>query len=263
MKKPLLWLCLLLLSFVGLAQTPASFQLESVIGTPLVAPSDVAVDAQGYIYTLEDEPFYWLQRGFVTKLNAQGRYVGRIDVRKPNYARPISCQGAAMAMDAAGNIYVVDTGVGEVRKFSPTGQLLLTVKHPGWSPCFLFNPTNLTLDAAGNIYVVGPQFVQKYNAQGVMQWNYATATSATPAPTSRVMDVTVDAAGNVFYLHSGFTIYKLSPAGQLLQSMPVNRAGQYTLGGTYDSSLLVDATGNFYVGISGGSPRVNALKRSA
>ena len=254
MKKPLLWLCLLLLPFAGLAQTPASFQLESVIGTPLFSPSDVAVDAQGYIYTLEDEPFYWLRRGFVTKLNAQGRYVGRIDVRKPNYARPISCQGAAMAMDAAGNIYVVDTGVGEVRKFSPTGQLLLTVKHPGWSPCFLFNPTNLTLDAAGNIYVVGPQFVQKYNAQGVMQWNYATATSPTPAPTSRVMDVAVDAAGNVFYLHSGFTIYKLSPAGQLLQSIPVNRAGQYTLGGTYDSSLLVDATGNFYVGISGGSP---------
>ena len=254
MRKLLPWLCLVLFPFASRAQLPPAFQLERIIGTPLFAPSDIAVDTQGYMYVLEDEPYYSSKRGVVTKLSPQGQYVGRIDISKANYARPYNCDGSALAMDAAGNLYIADTGAGEVRKFSPAGLLLRTFTDTRWHSCFLFNPKNLTVDAAGNLYVVDGIRVQKFNAQGVAQWEYAPVQTLPVNSPTRPIDVAVNAAGQAFVLNASAAIVPLGAAGQPLPALSVVQAGAYYLTISNSASLVIDAMGSFYVGRPGGSP---------
>ena len=255
MLKILPWLCLLL-SLPSLAQRPPALKLETVLGTPIYSPSDVAVDARGYMYLLEDDEFVGSKPVLITKLDPQGRFVERINVSKPNYVRPYNCNGSSLALDATGNLYIADNGAGEVRKFSPTGQLLLTFHDSQWRTCSYFNnPTNLTVDAAGGVFVVDDQQVQKFNALGTRQWTYRLPITPRPGyPDARLLDVAADATGSVYVVDSETTISKLSATGQLLSSVNVQQAGNHILTGNHISSLVLDPAGNFYVGLSGGSP---------
>jgi hypothetical protein len=169
MLRRLRWLFFLLLPYLGWAQTAPSFQFESILGAPLFSPDGVAVDGQGFIYVLEDDPISSPKRGFVNKLDPQGHFVTRFDINKPGYVPGYTCDGSALVLDAAGNMYISDHNAGEVRKFSPTGQLLRTVKDNRWQPCSLYNPNDLAVDAAGNIVVGDDIRVQKFDAQGTPQ----------------------------------------------------------------------------------------------
>lgn len=249
MIKRLRWLLLLLLPYAALAQTAPSFRVESVLGTPLFSPSDVAVDGQGFIYVLEDDPYLSGRGGWVNKLDPRGRFVTRFDITKPNYVRSYGCDGSALALDAAGNLYVGDRSAGEVRKYGPTGQPLLAFRDRHWQPCSIFNPDDLTVDAAGNIVVLDAIRVQKFDAQGVQQWEYAPLVTAQfGRPDVSLLSVQTDAAGNVYCLNSNFIITQLSPAGQVLRTIDLGKPG-FNKG-----TLALDAAGNFYVGSFGGNP---------
>jgi sugar lactone lactonase YvrE len=247
MLKQLRQLLLLLLPYVSLAQPVPSFQLTGVLGTPLFSPTDVAIDGQGFIYVLEDNGYFSVKPGYVNKLDAQGHFITRLNIRKPNYTPPYGCEGSALALDARGNLYLADHGAGEVRKLSPSGQLLLTFKDRYWRECSLYNPTDLTVDAAGNIFVLDDLRLQKFNAQGVQQWEYALPVVVTPGvPAVHPWAVRADVAGNVYYLNSDYSITKLSATGQVLQTIVLSQRGYSS------ATLALDAAGNFYVGLSGG-----------
>jgi sugar lactone lactonase YvrE len=249
MLRRLRWLFFLLLPYLGWAQTAPSFQFESVLGTPLFSPSDVAVDSQGFIYVLEDDPISSPKRGFVNKLDPQGHFVTRFDINKPGYVPGYTCDGSALVLDAAGNMYISDHNAGEVRKFSPTGQLLRTIRDSRWQPCSLYNPKDLAVDAAGSIVVGDDIRVQKLDAQGTPRWEYAPPVTLQPGvPEVHLWAVDTDTAGNVYFLNSKSEITKLSPAGQVLQTIQIDKLG------LSKNTLALDAAGNFYVGVSGGSP---------
>jgi sugar lactone lactonase YvrE len=249
MLRRLRWLFFLLLPYLGWAQTAPSFQFESILGAPLFSPDGVAVDGQGFIYVLEDDPISSPKRGFVNKLDPQGHFVTRFDINKPGYVPGYTCDGSALVLDAAGNMYISDHNAGEVRKFSPTGQLLRTVKDNRWQPCSLYNPNDLAVDAAGNIVVGDDIRVQKFDAQGTPQWEYAPPVTLQPGvPEVHLWAVDTDATGNVYFFNSRSEITKLSPAGQVLQTIQIDKLG------LSKNTLVVDAAGNFLVGVSGGSP---------
>jgi sugar lactone lactonase YvrE len=238
MRKLLLWFCLLL-PFASQAQIPTDFKLEKIRGTPLHSPLDLVVDRQSYIHVLDD--------GFVTKLDSQGVFVRRVPLTNPANS---NSQGYAFSMDAAGNYYVVDFGGGEVRKYNPEGQVLLTFGKTGLLPGQLYQPTSLRVNDAGSIYVIeqSSSRLQKFDAQGKLEWVFDTA----PNPTNTILradGLGLDQAGNAYVLESDFAVIKISPTGQFIQRLELANAPPRGLSvGSF--SLTLDEAGNLYVGMS-------------
>ncbi|UYZ61231.1 DUF7619 domain-containing protein [Hymenobacter latericus] len=248
MIKRLLLFCGLLLPLLCAAQLPADFKLRKVIGTPVSFPQGVAVDGQGFMYVLE--------RSFVTKLDPQGSYVDQLDVTNPDPAR-VNSGGYGFCLDAAGNLYVADFGYGEVRKFSPGGQLLLAFSTGGNSANGIVgipNPENVVVDAAGNVYVAGSNpagGVRKFNPQGQPQWSF-TLPPPNPATPVRAKALALDRSGRLLVLGSNFTVSRVSSDGQLESQVPVRVPG-YTERDDVDALLAVDPAGNLYTTISQGN----------
>jgi sugar lactone lactonase YvrE len=63
---------------------------------------------------------------------------------------------SAIAADAAGNLYVLDTGNHRVQKFGPGGKHLATFGRQGQGPGEFYYPAWLAVDAEGFLYVSDP-----------------------------------------------------------------------------------------------------------
>ncbi|GAB3222423.1 hypothetical protein GCM10027346_00190 [Hymenobacter seoulensis] len=235
--------CLLLLPLASWAQTPSTFQLNTVFGTPLENPQDVAAAAHRYIYILDD--------GLVTQLDAEGRFVAQLDPKSPNANKAKLANIRAIGADAAGNLYVADRGAREVRKFSPSGQLLLTFTHPHWvSDEYAYRdnyPISLTVDAAGNVYALEYTRTLKFNTQAQLQWVYDPRdywTTGGVFGISGGRDIAINSQGLVFCLDYGHTVTVLDAAtGKKQRSFSV-KDQSYT--DSAHPSLAVDAAGNVY-----------------
>ena len=73
-----------------------------------------------------------------------------------------------MAVDAAGNIYILDTGNRRIQKFGPDGKYLLTLGRKGQGPGEFSNPDSLGFDAKGLLYVFdeGQRRIQVLRPEG-------------------------------------------------------------------------------------------------
>jgi hypothetical protein len=65
-----------------------------------------------------------------------------------------------IAMDSAGNIYILDSGNQRIQKFTPEGKYLATIGRKGQGPGEFNYPSSLDIDGQGNLYVLDP-FVKK------------------------------------------------------------------------------------------------------
>ncbi|HSA96464.1 MAG TPA: NHL repeat-containing protein [Acidobacteriota bacterium] len=63
---------------------------------------------------------------------------------------------SAIAIDATGDLYVLDTGNHRIQKFSPDGKYLATFGRQGQGPGEFYYPVWLAIDANGFIYVTDP-----------------------------------------------------------------------------------------------------------
>lgn len=80
-----------------------------------------------------------------------------------------------IAVDAAGNFYVTDTGNKRVQKFSPDGEFLQTWGGGGIVPGSFEEPVGIDIDPEGNIYVADTwnHRIQKFDANfnPILQWD--------------------------------------------------------------------------------------------
>lgn len=238
MIRLLLVFCLLLATHAGWAQsTLASYRLDKMMGTPVWGPRDVAVDQRGTIY---------LADGAVNKLDSTGRFI-------TSFQLPATASAEALALDAAGNLYVGCVGnsaPGDViRKYSPDGQLLLRFGTNGSGPGQLGMVSGLCVGPTGILYVVDSnRRLCRFDSQGG-------ALPEIPLPAANgtdLEDVDVDATGNLYLLYENLMVSKLSPSGQLLARIPLGSAA----GGNNSPRaqvLLLDAAGNMLVSVSQGS----------
>jgi len=81
------------------------------------------------------------------------RTLGDVDTADENVAFYMP---AMVALDGAGNLYVLDTGNHRVQKFGPDGKYLATYGRQGQGPGEFYYPAWLALDDKGFLYVTDP-----------------------------------------------------------------------------------------------------------
>ncbi|WP_412850404.1 T9SS type A sorting domain-containing protein [Chryseobacterium sp. PMSZPI] len=172
--------------------------------------------------------------------------------------------------DAAGNLYVADTGNSRIRKITPEGQVTTLAgsgtygNADGTGTAAQFNrPTGITVDNAGNLYVVDSASgrIRKITPQGQVStlagnyYGYAEGTG-TAALFNRPEGIAVDTAGNLYVADmDNNRIRKITPQGQVTT----------LAGGTHGSAdgpgttaqfinphaITIDTAGNLYLTDSG------------
>jgi sugar lactone lactonase YvrE len=180
-----------------------------------------------------------------------------------------------VAVDAAGNVYVADTGNHTIRKITPAGVVSTLAGTAGVSGnadgaggAAQFNqPWGIAVDAAGNVYVADTQnyLIRKITPQGVVTTHAGTRGQRGAADGDRAVasllgprGLTIDAAGDLY-----LTDWYGPPAPMLSQTSTLVRkvtqagaittiAGNIGNGPTEPAfrdthTITVDGAGNTYV----------------
>jgi len=233
------------------------------------APSGVAVDAQGYVYVADynnNKIRKIAPNGMVTTLAGSGT-AGATDATgtAASFDNPYR-----LALDAAGNVYVVDQGNYKIRKITPAG-VVTTLAGTGsrgnldgtGTAASFYLPGGIAVDASNNVYVSDGGTntkIRKITPAGVVTTlagnstaSYADGTGTT-ARFNNPQGMAIDAAGN---------LYIADQNNQRIRAMTLNGLVVTTLAGTgatgfwdgygptavfnYPTDVAIDAAGNLYV----------------
>jgi len=172
-------------------------------------PGAVATDRAGNTYVADtgnDTVRLITAAGVVTTLAGRAGFSGSADGQgsAARFNRP-----GGIAVDAAGNVYVGDTGNNTVRRISPNGTVTTLAGAPGvqgradgaGSAASFNSPASIAVDGAGNLFVVDV-------------WNRK--------------------------------IRQINPAGEV-STLPISPLGEDDLGYGPSAGLAVDRAGNLYV----------------
>lgn len=203
-------------TFFGLVQTfTGTGQFGTSNGGPLVAtfrlPSGVANDGSGNIYIADNS------NNLIRKSNSTGNVVTYAGNGTPgSFNGPAASatfnHPADVAVDAAGNVYVSETGNNMIRVITPAGvvstlagQILAgTADGTGTAATFRL-PAGIAVDGSRNIYVAdgGNNKIRKVTPTGVVTTiagSGAAGSANGPGNTASFnnpQDVVVDVAGNI------------------------------------------------------------------
>jgi len=210
-------------------------------------PWGIAVAKNGTVYVADT----WNHR--VQAFTPTGELVNTFgefaDVQNDPQAQPGKFWGPRdIAIDAAGNLYVTDTGNKRVQKFTSDGQFIQAWGGGGVVPGKFEEPVGITVDADGNIYVVDTwnRRVQKFDANfnPVLQWDVVgwQGESVVNKPY-----ITTDKQGRVFISDpEGYRIIGYDgKTGQVLVTW--GQYGQDLAALSLPVGLKVDADGNLLV----------------
>ncbi|SED12939.1 Ig-like domain (group 3) [Nocardioides exalbidus] len=177
-----------------------------------------------------------------------------------------------LAVDGAGNVYVVDNGNNRIRKVATDGTITTVAGNGtgGFSgdggpatSAQLNNPYSIAVDAAGTLYIGddGNNRIRKVDLQGTITTYGGTGISGFsgdggPATLARlrVASMAIDAAGTVYFTDQGNGyVRKITPDGIITTIAGTGTSGYSGDGGPGTSAQIrspygvgVDAAGNVY-----------------
>ena len=146
-------------------------------------------------------------------------------------------------VDQEGNIYVPDANQQNIRKYSPSGELLLTIGSTGTQPGQFGRPMSIALDGAGNIYAADQDTeVSKFGPDGRLIWNNIGLNNPN-ADLSRPNGIALDSQGNIYVADSNNRdIIVFDPTGHYIRSIgpaPFNWYSPVDVAVTHDDYLLM------------------------
>lgn len=152
-----------------------------------------------------------------------------------------------IALDAAGNVYVVDFANDRIQKFDADGGFLLTWGVTGSGAGQFNGAMGLDIDASGNIYVADRlnDRIQKFDSGGAFLLEWGT-TGTGDGQFDQPRDVAIDASGNVYVTELGNDrVQKFDANGNFL----LQWGGLGTANGQFmdPHGIDVDPGGNVYV----------------
>jgi streptogramin lyase len=141
-----------------------------------------------------------------------------------------------IAVDAAGDVWVADSGNNRVQELSPSGQYLQQFGEEGIEPGQLEEPTGIAVDASGNVWVSSSRYyrVEEFTSSG--RYERKLGTFEIP------LGIAVDSHGDVWVADErADSVQELSSSGQLL--------GSFGSSAVFNAptSVAIDADGNVWV----------------
>ena len=259
-----------LLSSSALAQAPP-FLLEW--GT--YGPAGVAVDGGEHVYVSD-------MSGRIQKFTAAGSLLtqwetgpnfpvdvamdpaGNVFVANITYVRKYTSDGVllaewtdgfggtngawAVAVDAAGDVYVVDNGNERIQKFSSDGTLITRWGTLGSGDGQFAYPTGIAVDATGMVYVVDSNNcrIEKFTGSGDFVAKWGTIGSG-PGQFLEPGGVAIDAVGKVYVTDGLRTrVLVFTSTGDFITEWGSQGTGPGEFNGP--GRVAADANGNVYVG---------------
>jgi len=256
--------------------TAATANPGPATSSPLNAPTGVAVDAAGNVYIADTN------NNLVEKVTPGGTLsiiagdgTSAPPIAGPAISSPLNGP-AAVAVDAAGNVYIADSYNNVVEKVTPGGMLsIIAGDGTHGAPILgaatsshLFDPEGVAVDAAGDVYISDQNnsVVEKVTPGGtlsIVAGNGASSGAPIPGPatSSPIGDpggVAVDAGGNLYISDYGPSVVdKVTPGGTLSVIAGDGTYGNPAPGPATSSDLAapwgvaVDASGNVYIATEG------------
>ena len=190
------------------------------------SPEGLTIDAAGNLF-LADRSNQIIRRitpvGVVTTLSGQAGSPGYNDGTKTTarFSNP-----ANVAVDAAGNVFVTDTGYSILRKVSPAGSVVTLAGVPAYvggsndgvgASARFNNPEGVAVDAAGNVFVADTanHTIRKMTPErevitigGRAQYEGSTDGQGTTARFSRPRGIAVAADGTLYVADSGNSVIR-------------------------------------------------------
>ena len=195
----------------------------------------------------------------------------------------------AVAVDSAGNVYIVDSSNYRIRRVDKNTGVITTVAGNGNVPpnkqtandggvatqVPIEQPTSVTLDSAGNLYFSDGGRVQKVDTSGTIRTVAGNGTlgdtgdggPGTSAEVKSVVGLVADNAGNLYIAETTNRIRKVDASG-IITTVAGNGTSGYTGDGgpaisaqlDNPQDVVADSAGNFYISDSGSSVirKVNA-----
>ena len=235
----------------------------SVDGVPgrFFVPSGLAVDASGSVY-VADRGNHTIRKITAAGVTTLAGISGESGFRDGAGAFALFNEPTALAVNAAGNVYVADSLNAVIRGISPTGVVgglagsqgqRGHIDGTGAAARFESYFTAMTINSAGNLYVT-EQFsnlIRKITPAGVV------TTIAGGTKFSFLTGIAVDSTSNVYVAEAGkHLIRKISPAGEVTTLAGMTTVGDS--GGFADgppgvarfdtpSALAIDSQGVLFV----------------
>jgi tripartite motif-containing protein 71 len=213
----------------------------------------LAADAAGNLYVADyawdgQKDHYQIQKrdaqGNWTVIATHGADLGRV------------LRTSALAVDAAGNLYVADHGVndGRIQRRDARGSWSV-IATDGWEPGQISSPSSIAADAAGNVYVLddpngdfsdSASRIQKRDAQG--NWSLIATDGFDVGQVNDPSGLAVDAAGNLYvadyYVADNGAVYRDTVARIQKRDAQGNWSD---LDASHSGLLAVDTMGNLCV----------------